>query len=534
MLFGSLRSAVVFTRLGAYPTLVSTSIRWIERILPPVSRPAPGWHVSAPVDLLAYHFSWLWILVPLAFAGDVHPTDYMGLWAFGMTAAFLHRHFTMPYVYLDAAVFSQHVLRFTLFPAILMAGFLGSVFLYVWTSPPRFFIPADVALAAAALLVVAQVAQADRRGHRFRPSTMVAVASPYLGALAAGLAGTFGAHHALTDGALLLWLVVAAACVAFDRGPLSGKRGEAPQRAGGGTYARALTGTAVIGTASLIFGAEPLHVQPVQGSALVGAVGAFAAAWNIWHTLMQKFGILRVYAAKSAVPIERRAPAWVDRLFLFGAVPVLVAWLGPAQRDLLRTQYKSVTQFLLPVADALVVVQPVLLPLSAVVWAASIGCFVWHEWRADGLRTWPRLSMAFALTALVATFFVLSPLKVYAAYGFSHAVEYMVFVQAFLRRRYAGVSMASLAEGSAAHAPLIARLLRHPWWFWGVFSVVVGGAYFTTQFGRHFGLPTGGLRLLDVKLSTWFFAFAIWGSMAHFYFDGFLWKLRTPQVRANL
>lgn len=329
------------------------------------------------------------------------------------------------------------------------------------------------------------------------------------------------AQHDATDAVLLFLVVLVSAVVARDDDRSQTRLG----RAGRGVPGVALVATALCGCLSLAAHAPAFNDAPVKGSALVGAVGALAAGWNVWHTLMQKFGILRVYAAKSTVSLDRKTPAWVDRLFLFGSFPFLAAWLGPAQRHVLESQYKSVTQFLIPVADLLAAAQPVLLPLTGALWVASVALFVWHEWRADGLRTWPRLSMALALTLLNGTFFVVAPLKVYAAYGFSHAIEYMVFVQAFLQRRYA----------SPVHGrPPIARLLRRPLLFWSVFSLLIGGTFFVTQFGKHYGFHTGGLRFLDVKISTWFFSFAVWGSMAHFYFDGFLWKVRTPHVRASL
>src|SRR4051794_24306199 len=62
-----------------------SSSHFFERIVPPADKPVAGWHVSPVVDLVAYHFSWLWILVPLALCGDKHPADYLGLFAFGMT-----------------------------------------------------------------------------------------------------------------------------------------------------------------------------------------------------------------------------------------------------------------------------------------------------------------------------------------------------------------------------------------------------------------------------------------------------------------
>jgi hypothetical protein len=155
----------------------------------------------------------------------------------------------------------------------------------------------------------------------------------------------------------------------------------------------------------------------------------------------------------------------------------------------------------------------------------SLGAFVVHEYRADGLRSAPRLTMAVGLTALNACFLFVAPLKVYFAFGFSHSIEYMVFVWAFLRRRYAA---------PLPHRPFLQRALERPWLAYAVFTLPIAGAFFLVEYGDEYGLHAGGLRLLDVKIGTWLFVFAIWHSMAHFWFDGFLWKMRRPTVRASL
>ena len=59
---------------------------------------------------------------------------------------------------------------------------------------------------------------------------------------------------------------------------------------------------------------------------LVAGVVMIAGAWNVWHVYMQKFGVLRMYAAKSGSSIE--SPRWVDRLLLFCWVPLYLVWLG--------------------------------------------------------------------------------------------------------------------------------------------------------------------------------------------------------------
>src|SRR5205814_1201467 len=162
----------------------------------------------------------------------------------------------------------------------------------------------------------------------------------------------------------------------------------------------------------------PLNDDVVRGSALVGIVGAVAAIWNVWHTLMQKFGILRVYAAKSSVAVDRRTPPWVDRLLIFGPLPLLAVWVGPAQRDVIAHQ--------------------------------------------------------------------------------------------------------------RAHKPPLQRALSRPILAYAGYTALIGFTYFFIDYGKDYGLHDGRADFFGIKISTWLFSFAIWQSIAHFYFDGFLWKMRAP------
>ena len=493
----------------------------LEKLVPPADKPVAGWHVSPFIDLVAYQFSWLWIFIPLALAGDMHPKDYIGLWAIGMTLSFVHRQFTMPYVYLDKQIFSQHVTRFTLFMALILLGSVGSVFLLRWKGPAGFFVPLDAALFVAGATLVVQSIVADKREHRFSATVLVAIAAPFFAVTALGLAGLLVPNHYAVAGVTICGFAAASVFAARE----VSKSASEKARPWATLFPVIIVALAASGIASLWVSNVPLNSAPVKGSAFIGLLGAFAAFWNVWHTLMQKFGIMRVYAAKSTVPLERRTPPWADRLLIFGSFPFLAAWLGPAQRETIGKFAKSVTQYLMPVIDVLEMVQPVLLPISAVFGLFSIGCFLWFEWRADRLSCKPRLLMALALTTLNLSFLFFSPLKVYIAYGFSHAIEYMVFVWAFMRRRYAQ---------PLAHRPMLQRVLTRPVLAYAVFTLSIAAVFFFIEFGDDFGLYEGKVTFFDMRAGQWLFSFAIWHSIAHFYYDGFLWKMRTQAVRASL
>ncbi len=495
---------------------------WRELVVPPLDKPSKHWSVSPVVDLAAYQLSWLWVLVPLALQGPKHPRDYLFLWVFALTVSSMHRHWTMPYVYLDRQVFSQHVTRFSLFMYLLMLGFLASALGWNWKAPVGFFQPADLALFVTGSIVVVETVIADRRGHRFGLAALLTVAVPFTLLVGSGLAGFLtGERHALVAacGSVVFALVSVAVALDVRKGASESARKVALVFPGLALLA------AVAGGASLAIADVSLNPEPVSGAGIVGVFGAVAALWNIWHTLMQKFGILRMYAAKSAVPVADRAPAWSDRLLVFGSLPLVAFYLAPSQRATVASVNKNVTQFLLPVIDGLTRARPIVLPVAAVLAAASVGFFVFYEWRANRLRSWPRVTMGASLVALSACFLFVSPIKVFIAYGFSHAVEYCVFVWAFLRRRYAKPQPAR---------PLIQRALRHPWLAYGLFSLAIAGTCFLLDPAGHYGINDGRMHLYGVSLATWMFAFTIWHSMAHFYFDGFLWKMRAPETRANI
>lgn len=492
------------------------ALKWLR--LPAPHEPVVGWHVSPVVDVVAYHFSWLLILIPLALAGETHPSDYLALWAVGITVSFLHRHFTMPYVYLDAAVFKTFKTRVTLIPAVLCCGFLASVPLQRAKLPARFFTALDVGVLAAAVVVVGVIWWRDRKGQEVPNRALIAAALPFVAATVAGWGGLYTDHHQPVVVGVGVGVIAAAIVV------------------GGGRLIAVAVALVLLGVL-LHAQVGGLNEQKMKGSVVVGAVAMVAALWNIWHTAAQKVGILRVYNAKSAAPVQRKVPLWVDRFLVVGWFPFLAAWIGVRERETILTQGKVVRVYLEPVIDGIITLSPVLLPLGVAVGVGSLGCFLWYEHKATRLRSVPRLSMALGMTLLSASFLFVSPLKCYVAYGFSHAIEYVVFVWAFQRRRYA-----------VPHdpPPILQRLLRRSWLFYGVFAGVIALTYFYVEFSHSFHFPDvtiagftlewGGskVKIFGYNGTLWIYVWAIWHSLTHFYFDGFLWKMRAPTVRASL
>jgi hypothetical protein len=464
-----------------------------------------AWHISPAVDFTAYHFGWLLFFVPMALLGGRR--DYLVLWVLGGALSFAHRFLSLPYVYMDRQIFEQHAARFVVVPMLAIAGLLSTTFLWSWRVPVGFFGRLDLVVLVALLALAIVFFVLDRARIAVSTSALgvmavafaVPIASGFLGYLKDDRSGPLGATLVLAVAALALFV-----------------RGAGRLKVG---LVAMLAALAVL--LAVFSMQEPAFAWPNESKRLrrfLELLVAFAALWNIWHVYMQKYGILRMYNAK----IGGAVPGWVDRLFVFGWFPLYVAWIGPHHRHVLEKHAKEVGGVVLPLVDVLEKVSVVLVPLGVAILAASLVLFTVHERRAGWNRT--RVSMAVGTTMLGAATLV-EPLKGYIAFGFAHALEYVVFVWAFQRRRYAQ---------AIEPVPLLGRMLRGgPVLFYGAFFIALMGTRVFLDWGDD-TFYSGELRIFGVRAGAWLLQLTVWGSLVHFYYDGFLWKMRHAHVRAAI
>lgn len=471
-----------------------------------------AWHRGPLVDSAAYAFSWVFALVPLLLSsapGSFGPVPlYLAILAISST----HRHVGLPYVYLDGEVRARHPLRFFALPLVLALAWLAAPGL------DRAAAPVSRGDLVALACVVATLARALRRDEpdgpaRFGPSAIVARALP-------GVAG--GLVHLSLARSLGAPATAAAAALAASSTALLAPSAES----GASRTRRAWLPVACVALGALALARPGPTTLSTRG--LLDTVTLFAAAWNIWHVLMQKFGIFRMYSAKrtTLTPGRAEVPAWLDRLLVFGWVPLWMAVLGPKNRELVVREVGADDPLLPRLLDALVAGEGLLVPLGVgLVLAAHVG-WLSAEHRAGGLTSAPRLTMAAGTSLLSLSLCLFDPIKVYLAWATSHAIEYVVFVHAFQEKRYAA---------PLAHRPLLGRLLAWPKAFWLVLLAVPSALYLVGRFwGTHLGPVGESPTLFGHRLSTWVSYYAIFQSLAHFYFDGFLWKMRRASVRRHL
>lgn len=488
------------------------------------------WHVSPLVDLSAYSLSWVWVLVPVLLLGPTR-VDYLFWYLLTIGLTDLHRHFGLPYVYLDSDVRRRYPARFWLFPAVLLLLWLATP--YLDHSSLELSIPGVFALGGLLLLLL-QILRRDGGEAAVPVGTLVRVLGLSMGS-AAVLHVWCGAFQLGFDSA---WWWLAAALFAstwFDW-----QRGRAPKPADGpspsGEVAIATEGApaftvsmgilALIGAALLLGRWMPttVHVWHV-----LAVVGVFAALWNFWHVYMQKYGIMRMYSAKARGRLGgeiAEAPGWSDRALVLCWLPLYFAYLGPLYREIAVDYFEDAKAVLPGFIDLLEQAMPVTIPLGLALVLIVHGLWLRNEWRANRLRSAPRLLMAAGTSGLATCFFLFDPVKVYLAFAFSHAVEYCVFVWAFQRKRY---------QKPLAHDPVLGRLLRRPLLFYLGMVAVFFVAFLLLKYWGRFIVPEAPRpELFGYRIAYWMGFWGVYQSMAHFYFDGFLWKMRLPSVRANI
>jgi hypothetical protein len=304
-------------------------------------------------------------------------------------------------------------------------------------------------------------------------------------------------------------------CVYLDRGVFA----RYPRRFVGAAIG---VGAGFVGSVALARNTIPAGLvagwpdAPIPGAVVLIGLGVVGAVWNGWHVLMQKHGLMRLYAARSGPS----APPLADRALLLGWLPLWLVAMIPLGEPLIRMYRPHAAGAYEPVAQLLAGAQWASGPAALLVAVTTVGWWL-AERRANGCSCRPRLWMASSITLLGAAFFLFPPLKVYLALGFNHAIEYAGFVWGYERRRHA-----------ASADPLLGHLVRRPTLAVLTLVAPVAAVALALEFADDLwvGHPVrfGGLRA-----ETWLYAWTVWSSFAHFWFDGFLWKLRDPAVRAS-
>jgi len=236
--------------------------------------------------------------------------------------------------------------------------------------------------------------------------------------------------------------------------------------------------------------------------------GAFAA-WNVWHTLMQRHGIARAYAVKGGGGLDERAHGRRDVRLLWALAGCIAAYAIVFQQETFYGRAQpALTRVHAMVAQEHPATACVLLVATGL--AAAVMAYGWLRAEAQArpcVARAPRLLFWASTVCLLGVFIGHGPVVGFLVFGFAHSLEYILFVYLFSRRRLARGETAPSARTFGNAIPLVAVSAV-------LFLLFVAARQVWT------------LPLFVIYYST--------TSALHYFYDGLIWKMRRPEVRAPL
>ena len=254
-------------------------------------------------------------------------------------------------------------------------------------------------------------------------------------------------------------------------------------------------------------------IQPGILRSVLFAIYAFMIAlsgvWQVYHTVMQKFGFLRIYSAK-----VHHGDSRIEKHLFFSWLALVVIgssyyYAGQARELIIKGPREIL--FLFNYARFLRPLSLVLLAPSVIYASVVTKSWIRTEYRSFSPASVPKLLFALSVALIMASFFH-SLLIGVLLLGFSHAFEYLVFVNIFATRKY---------EPAPRKSPFFDLWTGHL----VLCNVALAGLVYalTVFFSLNWVRPWGVLV-----------AYAVFTSTLHFIYDGFLWKVSKPDVRAVL
>jgi len=238
-----------------------------------------------------------------------------------------------------------------------------------------------------------------------------------------------------------------------------------------------------------------------------------AFVWGVWHGMMQTYGFCRIYDAKvgSFAEVTRRIDFALCGIWFATAV-----LLSPQRMtDTLETYYSAGGPFIPPAM--LRAGQQGLLALALVISAVFVANFIWM-W-SSGKRPSP-VKLVLLLTSISFWWYcnniVASVLVGIALFEVFHDVQYLSLVWIYNRKR---------VESDSSIGGFMRFVFRRSGALVGVYIGLV--------------LAYGGMSLSKSYVGTEAVKRILTGvvtasALLHFYYDGFIWKVREKSTRQSL
>lgn len=234
--------------------------------------------------------------------------------------------------------------------------------------------------------------------------------------------------------------------------------------------------------------------------------------WNIWHTMQQRYGILRAYGGRCQAGLQSPDHARRDFWLLWSLIGIITVLVLSLQRQTfaLHRSTRFVDAQLGPFLDG----SWFQLVLTLVCAGALAVTAVWLRYELRAPLTLserlPRWLFLASTLALLAVFLWHGPIVGYLCFGVAHALEYLAFVHHFGEKKYAPG-----ARRRGLMSVLFAKPLRSAPLLIGGFALVY-------------------LLVRSYQGNDLYVVYYIATSFLHFLYDGWIWKVRKPEVAAPL
>lgn len=223
----------------------------------------------------------------------------------------------------------------------------------------------------------------------------------------------------------------------------------------------------------------------------------FSVLWTIFHSVAQKFGIMRVYSRKAGY-----GEAWIEKGLVYAWFAVVSLGVAEQQRSALL-EYTS-GQVILSVLGNYLAWMTTASYLAGAVAVYFTAAYVRQEIKNRDRFSYPKNLYILSILGLYGIFFH-SLVVGYVVFAFSHAVEYIAFVNLFVAAKYKKRPDLSSALAFAA---------RKLWLFSASFAVLVVVLCLIA-------------RTYDQDA---FLVYIVGSSFLHFVYDAMIWKVRRPEV----
>jgi len=219
--------------------------------------------------------------------------------------------------------------------------------------------------------------------------------------------------------------------------------------------------------------------------------------WTMYHSVAQKYGLTRIYSRKAGY-----GAAWLDRTVIFSWFVYLVFALANKEKDTLP-KFSAGQTILEYIGDYIGLMEVISYVVLAVALLFTV-IYIANEHENRHRISIPKNLYVLSILFLY-SIFLYDMVIGYIVFAFSHGVEYIAFVNMYVKKKY---------RQRSASRSLLARISRNLWVYSGLFSLLIIS-----------------LCLIGMNYDRGAFAtYVVGSSFLHFLYDGWIWKLRKPGV----